>query len=190
MPVVFIVLFYQLLPSLSLNDVCLTCVLHFLSMVLCLLVQCFSESLQSPLKPMYTSRESKSEFFHSSPPFPHQSCLQGEDIQIPQYSLEKWWKDLMGHAGESCREVLSPVPCTTHGMELVGALCCFVCSRRMDTGQALARWWSWGWVCPPPHHVFNVKTVKVGEFWSGMVCHGTADWAWPGLRTGTFCGSL
>lgn len=52
MPVVFIVLFYQLLPSLSLNDVCLTCVLHFLSMVLCLLVQCFLEGLQSPLKPV------------------------------------------------------------------------------------------------------------------------------------------
>lgn len=63
----------------------------------------------------------------------------------------------------------------TRVIELVGAVCCFVCSRGTDTGRALAKWWSLGYICPPTHHFFNVKTVKVGGFEAGMVCHGTAD---------------
>lgn len=60
-------------------------------------------------------------------------------------------------------------------IELAGALCCLVCSRETDTGRALERWWSLGYVCPSPHHFLNVRTVKVGGFGSGMVYHGTAD---------------
>lgn len=95
-----------------LSDMCL----YFLSMVLYLSVRCFLEGPKSPLKPTYTNRKSKSEFFHSSLPFPHQNCLQGEGIQIPLYPLKKRWKDVMGHARESLSgghgtEVSSPVPC-------------------------------------------------------------------------------
>lgn len=101
-------------PSLNLDGVCLTCV-PISCLWCCFSVQCFLEGPQSPLKPMYTSRKSKSEFFYSSSSFPHQSPLQGQGIQIPLYSLEKWWKDLMGHAGESWSGghgtgVLRPVP--------------------------------------------------------------------------------
>lgn len=154
---------------------------HFLSVVLCLLVQCFSECIESPLKPMYTSRKSKSEFFHSSIPFPLQSCLQGQGIQISVFS----WEMVKGSDG-TCRRILvwwswdrgakawcsTCVPCRY--------TCDWVCRCSLllcltDTGRALARWWSLGYVLLPPHHFFNVKTVKVGGFGSGMVFHGTAD---------------
>lgn len=164
-------------PSLSPDDVCLTCV-PISCPWCCLLVQCFSEDPQSPLKPVYTSRKSMSEFFHSSPPFPHQSCLQGESSQIPLYSLEKWWKDLMGHAGGSWSVAVAQ---RCRSLFQVGTGWACRCSllpcllRRRETGRALEWWWSLGHISPPPHHFLNVKTVKVGGFGSGMFCHGAAD---------------
>jgi len=60
-------------------------------------------------------------------------------------------------------------------IELVGAVCCFVCSRGADIGRALAKWWSSGYICPPPPHFFNYRIVKVGGFGAGVVHHRTAD---------------
>lgn len=109
-------------------------------------------------------------FFPLSLPFPHQSSLQWEGIQISQYPYGKWWKGSTGHT--SWYRMQSPVPgkCT---WDWVCRSCLLLWQQQGGRYiQALATPWSLGYASLSLPHFFSCKSVRVG--WSGAD-HGTAD---------------
>lgn len=153
---------------------------HFLSMVLC---------LGSVLFRMY--RKSSKTYVHKKIQervFPFLCSFSPPKLspraRHPNLSVFSW--EMVKGSDGTCRRILvwwswdrgaeawcsTCVPCR---YTCDWACRCSLLLCLTDTGRALARWWSLGYVLLPPHHFFNVKTVKVGGFGSGMVFHGTAD---------------